>query len=181
MEEWMEELDTDMETYLENLHRLGNLTLAAKKDNSKMGNLMWDYKNEVIKETAHLKLNLELMEIDKWDMARIDSRTKELIEEICVIYPYLEVSFTKKIDDSIVDEMTALNMCVEMTIDEQMITCIRRRRTFKTVDNRKGYTLVSSKMCPQGDKEKCWFGYRDKRFEYIENCDEQHKKVWKCI
>ena len=35
IEEWLEELDTDMETYLENLHRLGNLTLAAKKDNSK--------------------------------------------------------------------------------------------------------------------------------------------------
>lgn len=30
-EEWLEELDTDMETYLENLHRIGNLTLAAKK------------------------------------------------------------------------------------------------------------------------------------------------------
>lgn len=58
--------------------------------------------------------------------------------------------------------MTALDMCVEMIIDEQMITCIRKRRTFKTEDNRKGYTLVSSKMYPQGNKEKYWFGYRDK-------------------
>lgn len=170
----MEELDTDMETYLENLHRLGNLTLAAKKDNSKMGNLMWDYKNEVLKETAHLKLNLELMEIDKWDMDRIDARTKELIEKICVIYPYPEVSVTQKIDDSVVDEMTAPDMCVEMAIDEQPINCIRKRRTFKTEDNKKGYTLISSKMYPQGDKEKYWFGYRDKRFEDIATCDEQY-------
>lgn len=173
-EEWLEELDTDMETYLENLHRLGNLTLAAKKDNSKMGNLMWDYKNEVLKETAHLKMNLELMEIDKWDMDRIDARTKELIEKICDIYPYPEVSVTQKIDDCVVDEMTALDMCVEMAVDEQSINCIRKRRTFKTEDNKKGYTLVSSKMYPQGDKEKYWFGYRDKRFEDIATCDEQY-------
>jgi hypothetical protein len=45
-----------------------------KKDNSKMSNLMWDYKNEVLKETAHLKLNLELMEIDKWNLEKIESR-----------------------------------------------------------------------------------------------------------
>ena len=166
-EEWLEELDTDMETYVENLHRLGNLTLAAKKDNSKMGNLMWDYKNEVLKETAHLKLNLELMQIDKWDMARIESRTKELVEKICVIYPYPEVNVTQKIDDSVVDEMTALEMCAEMGIDENVVVCIRKRRTFKTEDNKKGYTLVSSKMYPQGDKEKYWFGYRNKRFEDI--------------
>lgn len=169
-EEWLEELDTDME----NLHRIGNLTLAAKKDNSKMGNLMWDYKNEVLKETAHLKLNLQLMKIDKWDMARIDSRTKELIEKICVIYPYPDVSVTQKIDDSVVDEMTALDLCIKMAIDEQPINCIKKRRTFKTDDNRKGYTLVSSKMYPQGNREKYWFGYRDKRFEDIEACDEQY-------
>lgn len=173
-EEWLEELDTEMETYLENLHRLGNLTLAAKKDNSKMSNLMWGYKNEVLKETAHLKLNLELMKIDKWDMAKIDIRTKELIEKICTIYPYPDVSVTQRIDDSIVDEMTALDMCVEVAISERPITCIRKRRTFKTEDNKKGYTVVSSKMYPQGDKEKYWFGYRDKRFEDIEDCDEQY-------
>lgn len=173
-EEWLEELDTDMETYLENLHRLGNLTLAAKKDNSKMSNLMWGYKNEVLKETAHLKLNLELMKIDKWDMAKIDIRTKELIEKICTIYPYPDVSVTQRIDDSIVDEMTALDMCVEVAISERPITCIRKRRTFKTEDNKKGYTVVSSKMYPQGDKEKYWFGYRNKRFEDIEDCDEQY-------
>ena len=171
-EEWLEELDTDMETYLENLHRLGNLTLAAKKDNSKMSNLMWGYKNEVLKETAHLKLNLELMKIDKWDMAKIDIRTKELIEKICTIYPYPDVSVTQRIDDSIVDEMTALDMCVEVAISERPITCIRKRRTFKTEDNKKGYTVVSSKRYPQGDKY--WFGYRDKRFEDIEDCDEQY-------
>lgn len=173
-EEWLEELDTDMETYLENLHRMGNLTLAAKKDNSKMGNLMWGYKNEVLKETAHLKLNLELMEIDKWNLEKIESRTKGLIEKICGIYPYPEVSVTQEIDGSVVDEMTALARCIEMAAKDEEITCIRSRRTYKTVDNKKGYTVISSKMYPQGDKEKYWFGYRDKRFEDINHCEEQY-------
>ncbi len=173
-EEWLEELDTEPEYYFENLHRLGNLTLAAKKDNSKMGNLMWAYKNEVLKETAHLKLNLELIKIDKWNLDEISTRTRELIEKICTIYPYPEVSITQKTDDSQVDEMTALDMCAEMAINEPNITCIRKRRTYKTVDNKKGFALISSKMYLQGDKEKYWFGYRAKRFEDIQNCDEQY-------
>ncbi len=45
------------EFYQENLHRLGNLTLAARPDNSRMSNLKWEYKNEVLKGTAHLTLN----------------------------------------------------------------------------------------------------------------------------
>lgn len=94
----MEELDTDIETYLENLHRIGNLTLADKKGNSKMGNLMWGYKNAVLKDTAHLKLNLKLMKIDKLDLERVDSRTKDLVERICLVYPYPEVSVTQKMD-----------------------------------------------------------------------------------
>ncbi|MBQ2922046.1 MAG: DUF262 domain-containing protein [Tyzzerella sp.] len=172
-EEWLEELDTDNETYLENLHRLGNLTLAAKKDNSKMGNLMWDYKNEVLKDTAHLKLNLELIPIEKWDLKRIDGRTKTLIEKICTVYPYPEVSVTQKMDESVVDEMTALDICSEMAIEEQ-VTCVRKYRAFKTENNKKGYTIITSKMYPQGDKEKYWFGYREKRFEDINHCEEQY-------
>ena len=172
-EEWLEELDTDMETYLENLHRLGNLTLAAKKDNSKMGNLMWDYKNEVLKETGHLTLNLELMKIEKWDMSRINDRTEQLIKRICEIYPYPEVNVTQKIDENIVDERASIDKCIELIKADEQIVCIRNR-IFKTSDNKKGYIIATSKMYPQGDKEKYWFAYREKRFEDIEGCDEQY-------
>ena len=34
--------------------------------------------------------------------------------------------------------------------------------------------MMSSKMYPQGDKEKYWFGYRDKRFEDIKDCEKQY-------
>ena len=48
-DEWLAELDVDEETYFSNLHRIGNLTLAAKPDNSKMSNLNWEYKNEILR------------------------------------------------------------------------------------------------------------------------------------
>lgn len=111
-----------------------------------------DYKNEVLKDTAHLKLNLELIPIDKWDLKRVDGRTKTLIEKICTVYPYTEVSITQKMDESVVDEMTALDVCSEMAIEEQ-VTCVRKHRAFKTENNKKGYTIITSKMYPQGDKE----------------------------
>lgn len=173
-EEWLEELDTDMETYLENLHRIGNLTLAAKKDNSKMGNIMWDYKNEILKETAHLTLNLELMKIERWDLDRIEVRTRDLIEKICEIYPYPDVSFIKKTDERIMDEKTALDRCIKLATSSKELVYINKTRTFKTTDNKKGYIAATSKMYLQGNKEKYWFAYRDKKFKGIEECDEQY-------
>lgn len=86
--EWLQLLDVDLEVYQKNVHRLGNLTLAAKRDNSMMGNKGWQYKNEVLKNTGHLKINEELLKIEKWTISEIDKRTAELIEKICNLYPY---------------------------------------------------------------------------------------------
>ena len=83
-EEWLEELEVDEETYMANLHRLGNLTLAAKPDNSKMSNQLWDYKNDILKSTGHLKMNMELLSIPKWTIECIDERTESLIQRIDV-------------------------------------------------------------------------------------------------
>lgn len=173
-EEWLEELDTDMETYLENLHRLGNLTLATKLDNSKMSNLKWEYKNEILKDTAHLTLNMEIIPIEKWNLDRIDERTKSLIERICKLYPYPDVDIAKSDEENILEESVALDICAKTAISENSVTCIRKRRVFKSVDERSGYVITSSKMYPQGDKEKYWFGYREKRFTDILNCTNQY-------
>lgn len=89
--EWLEMLDVDLETYQKNLHRLGNLTLAAKSDNSAMGNRGWKYKNEILASTSHLKLNEKLLLIDKWTIEEIEKRTDELIERINGLYPYPEI------------------------------------------------------------------------------------------
>ena len=47
-QEWLAALDTDKDTYDLNIHRLGNLTIAARSDNSKMSNKVWEYKNKVL-------------------------------------------------------------------------------------------------------------------------------------
>lgn len=90
--EWYTALGIDEETYLRNLHRLGNLTLAAKPDNSKMQNKVWQYKNTILSSTAHLKINEALLKKEKWTIKDIDVRTKELIKQIQKLYPYFEIS-----------------------------------------------------------------------------------------
>ena len=90
--EWLDLLKVDLDTYHKNVHRLGNLTLAAKTDNSAMGNKGWSYKNEILKTTSHLKLNEKLLLIDKWQIENIDTRTRELIDRIISLYPYPEVN-----------------------------------------------------------------------------------------
>ena len=90
--EWFDTLNVDEEVYQRNLHRLGNLTLATKPDNSKMQNKVWQYKNDILSSTSHLKMNEELLKKDKWTVEDIDNRTKELISHIQRLYPYFEVS-----------------------------------------------------------------------------------------
>lgn len=90
--EWLNLLGVDLEIYQKNVHRLGNLTLAAKVDNSAMGNRGWAYKNEILRSTNHLKINERILAVEKWTIKDIDDRTSELIEKICKLYPYPEIS-----------------------------------------------------------------------------------------
>lgn len=171
-EEWLAELDVDEETYMANLHRLGNLTLAAKPDNSKMGNLMWDYKNEILKSTAHLKMNMELLDIPKWNIKCIEERTQRLINRICAVFPYPDVDVSGAGYPDVIDEMTGLRKTVAHMFSSEVE--VRKNSAYATADGERGYILMNSKMYPEGDKEKFWFGYRLSRFELIEHCKEHH-------
>ena len=171
-EEWLEELDVDEETYMANLHRLGNLTLAAKPDNSAMSNQSWDYKNDILKSTAHLKMNMELLSIPKWTIKCIDDRTGMLIQRICEIFPYPEVDVSATASTGVVDEKTGVKVTVAHMFSSAVE--IRKNGAYTTDDGTKGYVLLNSKMYPEGDKEKFWFGYRLNRFDLIEQCQEQY-------
>ena len=87
-DEWLKTLNVDLETYEKNLHRLGNLTIATKVDNSKMSNNPWEYKKAVLEETSHIKMNQEILDLPKWDIEEIDNRTDSLIKKIIELYPY---------------------------------------------------------------------------------------------
>ena len=106
---WLASLGCDKETYEENINRLGNLTLASKPDNSRMSNHVWEYKNKVLAATSHLKMNIKLLEHDKWKIEDIEKRTDELIKDIARLYPYYAskkqktVSGEQKITIQIID------------------------------------------------------------------------------
>jgi uncharacterized protein with ParB-like and HNH nuclease domain len=70
------------------VNRLGNLTLAAIPDNSKMSNKDFDSKKEILKTTAHLKLNSELFSKTKWTVDEIKKRTESLSKRILNMFPY---------------------------------------------------------------------------------------------
>lgn len=171
-EEWLEELETDMETYQANLHRLGNLTLATKPDNSRMGNSAWDYKNEVLRKTAHLTLNLKIIGIERWNLKHIEARTKELIEQICKAYPYPDVQVVECNDD-IVDEKSSVNTCIKYGVNKIDRVCVKKNSIYTSDNETNGYIIATSKMYPQGDKEKFWFGYREKRLESLKKCSNK--------
>lgn len=86
--QWLVALDTDKETYEENVHRLGNLTLAAVTDNSKMSNNSWEKKKSILMTTSHLKINQNILKKDSWTLKDIDERTKDLVGHIAKLYPY---------------------------------------------------------------------------------------------
>lgn len=90
--EWLDILQIDELTYEKHLHRLGNLTLATKADNSKMKNKPWEYKKSILENTSHLIMNKELLTIETWTVEEIDKRNAILIEQIISLYPYLSAS-----------------------------------------------------------------------------------------
>ena len=90
--EWLEYLDIDDVTYENNLHRLGNLNLATKVDNSKMKNKPWDFKKAVLSDTSHLTMNQKILEKPEWKIKQIEERTEELMDEIIKLYPYQSAS-----------------------------------------------------------------------------------------
>lgn len=95
--QWLVNLDINRDEYEEHVHRLGNLTLAASSDNSKMSNHYWAEKKEILSSTAHLKINQNLLKKDDWTIDYIDNRTSELIDEIIRLYPYDAVQDEEKI------------------------------------------------------------------------------------
>ena len=76
------------EEYSKQRNRLGNLTLATTHDNSVMSNNLFDFKKEVLKGTAHLRMNVEIYNEPEWDVAHIDARTEKLTNSLLDLYPY---------------------------------------------------------------------------------------------
>ena len=74
--------------YAEYVNLIGNLTLCAEYDNSRMGNEDFAYKKKVLAKTSHIRLNEKILKKKTWDKESILKRCDELAETIIRIYPY---------------------------------------------------------------------------------------------
>lgn len=79
--------------YTNVVNRIGNLTLAASSDNSKMGNNDFEYKKTVLASTKHLKLNADIYNKCNWTVKDIEERTQFLIEKIISLFPYVQSNY----------------------------------------------------------------------------------------
>jgi len=92
-EGWLKEVKiANFKDYEKYLNKLGNLTLASKKDNSKMQNNVFDYKQHILSSTGHLNINKEILSEKAWTAEHIDKRTKSLIKHFIELYPYVSAS-----------------------------------------------------------------------------------------
>lgn len=88
---WSEVNNTSFEEYVSYVNRLGNLTLAAKVDNTAMGNRSFSVKKEILHKSSHIKMNEYFFKKKKWGFAEINARTEAIISEILRLFP-LDVS-----------------------------------------------------------------------------------------
>lgn len=93
-QEWLNFLKCSDEEYSNYIHRLGNLTLASKSDNSKMSNNPFNYKKDILTSTNHLNLNKEILAKEGWSFADIEKRTEDLVNKANQLYPYETVANT---------------------------------------------------------------------------------------
>lgn len=104
-DEWLKDSQiATREDYEKYLNQIGNLTLAARRDNSKMRNRQWDIKKDILKSTSHLKINETILSKDSWTVNDITERTDSLIDQIVKYYPYITAS-----DDVIIKHHIQLN------------------------------------------------------------------------
>ena len=92
-EYWASVSGLDIDDYIKTVNRIGNLTLAASTDNSKMGNKDFACKKKILEATKHLKLNENIIKKDKWTVSDIDVRTKQITDRIIEIFPYVKTSY----------------------------------------------------------------------------------------
>lgn len=90
---WAKVSNMDIDNYTKIVNVLGNLTLAAKPDNSKMSNKTFDDKKKILESTKHLNLNSDILQKDSWTVDDIHQRTKILVDKIIEIYPYKKSNY----------------------------------------------------------------------------------------
>ncbi len=90
---WKKIANLSDDEYTDVVNRIGNLTLVAAVDNSKMGNGDFNYKKSILESTRHLRLNAAICEKDIWTIDDINERTQILIDKILELFPYVQSTY----------------------------------------------------------------------------------------
>ena len=85
--EWSEVDNVSAKEYDDYVNRIGNLTLAAKVDNSAMGNRSFVAKKETLRKSSHIKMNEYFFDKKAWGFNDIDKRTDVIIDNILQLFP----------------------------------------------------------------------------------------------
>ena len=67
---------------------IGNLTLCARVDNTKMGNEDFAFKKKILAATNHIRMNTSILQMDEWNKDTILARCSKLTEAIIRLYPF---------------------------------------------------------------------------------------------
>ncbi len=86
----------DEDDYTNHVNLIGNLTLCAIYDNTKMGNEDFAFKKKVLSKTLHIRMNTSVLKKKTWTKEDILKRCNELAEEIIRIYPYNGTNGSRK-------------------------------------------------------------------------------------
>lgn len=95
----------DDEDYTFYANLIGNLTLCAEYDNTRMGNQDFKFKKSVLSKTLHIRMNIELLNRETWNIQEILNRCDRMAKQIAEIYPYeggKDIADDVKDDDIIV-------------------------------------------------------------------------------
>ncbi len=85
---------------------IGNLTLCAEYDNTRMGNQDFNFKKKVLSKTLHIRMNTEILNKQEWTPKDILERCDRLAEQIIRLYPYEDAS---SVTDDEEDDIIVLN------------------------------------------------------------------------
>lgn len=113
---------------------IGNLTLADKKNNTRMSNRDFEYKKNALKSIGRINMNVDIIERDYWNSQSIIQRTSELAKKFTEIFPYFESS----LDFSSSEELPSEYL---ITLDRGEINANAIIYLDKTVDILAGSTI----------------------------------------
>lgn len=124
----------DRSKYEHYVNLIGNLTLADKKNNTRMSNRDFEYKKNALRSVGRINMNVDIISSDTWNSQAIIQRTAKLTEKFIDIFPYFESKLNLSTAECIAEEY-------RITLNRGEISASAIIHLDKTVDILSGSTI----------------------------------------